>query len=101
MMKSRWIGLCVLLVLAACAPRATQGGAKKNTLRELLTSAEIEESTQRTMDLYSAIQALRPQMLAPPPGIRRVSNESELAVYVKKQIALWAAAVKASGATAQ
>jgi hypothetical protein len=36
------------------------------------------------MDLYSAIQSLRPQMLAPPPGIKRVSNDSELAVYVNK-----------------
>jgi len=84
MMKSRWIGVCMVLVLVACTPRATQTGAKRNTLRELITSDEIEESTQRNMDLYSAIQSLRPQMLAPPPGIKRVSNDSELAVYVNK-----------------
>lgn len=84
MMKSRWIGVCVLLMLAACTPRAAQTGAKRNTLRELITHDEIEESTQRNMDLYSAIQSLRPQMLAPPPGIGRVSNDSELAVYVNK-----------------
>jgi hypothetical protein len=84
MMKSRWIGLCVCLVLVACAPRATQTGSKRNNLRELITHEEIEESTQRNLDLYSVIQSLRPQMLAPPPGIRRASNDVELAVYVNK-----------------
>jgi hypothetical protein len=76
--------MCAFLMLAACAPRATQTESKRNNLRELLTYEEIEESTQRNLDLYSVIQSLRPQMLAPPPGIRRVSNDVELAVYVNK-----------------
>ena len=84
MNKSRWIGLCVCALLAGCAPRTTQTGAKTAHPRELITHEEIEESTQANMDLYSAIQSLRPQFLAPPPGIRRASNDNELAVYVNR-----------------
>lgn len=84
MSKSRWIGLCVCALLAGCAPRASQTGSKVSHARELITHDEIEQSTQANMDLFSAIQSLRPQFLAPPPGIRRASNDSELAVYVNK-----------------
>jgi hypothetical protein len=84
MTKSRWICLCVCVVLAGCAPRATQTGSKPNHLRELITHDEIEESTQANLDLYSAIQSLRPQMLAAPPGIGRASNDVALAVYVNR-----------------
>jgi len=84
MIKSRWIGLCACALLIGCAPRATQTGSKASHPRELITHDEIEESTQRSMDLFSAIQSLRPQFLAPPPGIRRASNDNELAVYVNK-----------------
>jgi hypothetical protein len=73
--------MCVML--AGCAPRATQTGSK-NRLRDLITHDEIEESTQRNMDLYAAIQSLRPQMFAPAPGIQRKSNDVDLAVYVNR-----------------
>ena len=84
MNKSRWIGLCVSVLLAGCTPRATQTGSRISHPRELITHEEIEESTQRNMDLFTAIQSLRPQFLAAPPGIRRASNDNELAVYVNK-----------------
>jgi len=84
MMKSRWIALWLCVGLAGCAPRATQTGPKTTRLREVITHEEIEESTQANLDLFSAIQSLRPQFLAPPPGIRRASNDNELAVYVNK-----------------
>jgi len=84
MLTSRWIGLAACALLVACAPRATQTGTKTAHPREVITHEEIEESTQANMDLFSAIQSLRPQFLAAPPGIRRASNDMELAVYVNR-----------------
>jgi len=83
MMQSRWIAFCLCAGLA-CAPRATQTGPKTPRVREIITHEEIEQSTQANMDLFSAIQSLRPQFLAAPPGVRRASNDNELAVYVNK-----------------
>ena len=82
-MKGLVAGLCACLVLAtACAPRAANTSPSGSHLRELLRHDEIEQSTQRDMDLYAAIQSLRPQMLTPAPGVKRASNDADLAVYV-------------------
>jgi hypothetical protein len=68
-------GLLALAPESAAAqdqPKQDQPKFKKE--RDRVTREEILASAQKDADLYTAVRALRPRFLEPPPGLRSLSN---------------------------
>lgn len=69
-----------LLMITAChSPPSSRSGPARQ--RDLITRQELTSPPQSDQDLFSAIRGLRPQFLAPPPGVSRTSS-APLAVYL-------------------
>lgn len=67
------LGLALLFAGAVLAATPTQAFAQKKQ-RDLITREEIEKSSQKDLDLFTAIKAIRPQFLEPPRGARSMGG---------------------------
>lgn len=79
-MRKRVAGVVLSSVLAALvstAPLEAQGRQ-----RDLITRAELVESSQKNQDLGLAIRSLRPQFLRRPPGVRSLMGGGPAVVQV-------------------
>ena len=84
-MKTRMVWLASLVAIAAVSA-APLGALAQKKQRDVITREEILKSAQRDVDLYAAIQVLRPHFLKAPRGTRSLggSYTSPLAVYIDK-----------------
>jgi hypothetical protein len=78
------IGL--LLAASACGPSQSSEEPVPRAQRDVLTHEEIVNSPQDLSSLYSAIQALRPNFLASPMGIRPSTANKSVTIYVNGAI---------------
>jgi hypothetical protein len=86
MVIGRRIATVLLFVLAAgCATRTSTRPVPQRE-RDVLTRSEIINSAQRDLDLFRAIQSLRPHFLVTAPGVRSRGStaSSATAVYVDR-----------------
>ena len=84
-METRMAGLVALVAIAAVA-FAPSGALAQKKQRDVIARDEILKSAQKDVDLYAAIQVLRPHFLRAPRGTRSLggSYTSSLAVYIDK-----------------
>ena len=80
MRRFTWLATLVAAVLAAACGKPQSGVTPRD--RDLLTYDEIVNSARDGLDLYEALQSLRPHFLQPPLGIQRGSAPPGTAVYV-------------------
>ena len=72
-----------MLAASACGPPPPGGLIPRD--RDLLTHDEIVSSAKDGLDLFEALQALRPHFLEAPLGIQRGSAPQGITVYIDQR----------------
>jgi hypothetical protein len=67
------LGFALLFAGAVLAATPAQAFAQKKQ-RDVITREEIEKSSQKDLDLFTAIKAIRPSFLEPPRGSRSLGG---------------------------
>ncbi len=74
------VAALVVVALVACGPPPPGSVSPRD--RDVLTYDEIVGNSKDALDLFEAIQALRPRFLEAPLGIQRGSAPQGITVYV-------------------